>query len=74
MPEAYAIALRKFPERVAAIAAKTFAVKGADAFDEGKGLADDQAISMIIDLLFELDPKLIERNQNKSLARLRRAS
>lgn len=72
MPEQHAIALAKLPERVAAIVGKTFSVIGSDAFD--RGLADDQAIAMIKDLLDELDEGIIERNQNKSLARLRRVS
>lgn len=74
MPEQHAVAIAKFPERVAAIIGKTFAVIGPDAFDERKGLSDDQAVSMIADLLHDLDPGLIERNQNKRLATLRRAS
>jgi hypothetical protein len=70
--EERAVALSRFPERVAAVVGKTFSVMGADAFD--RGLADDQAIAMIKHLLDEIDPNLIERNKNKSLSRLKRAS
>jgi hypothetical protein len=73
MPEQEAIALAKFPERVAAIVGKTFVCIGSDAY-EGKGLTDDQAISMIKDLLDELDEGIVERNMKKSITRLRRVS
>lgn len=55
--------LLKFPERVAAIVGKTFAVRG----DDYK-LADDEALMRIRDLLEELDPKILERNKNKRLS------
>ena len=54
----------KFPERVAAIVGKTYAVMG----DDFK-LADDEALTRIRDLLDELDPTLIRRNQKKRLSR-----
>ena len=72
MAEEHAISVGKFPERVAAVVGKTFLVMGADAFT--KGLTDDEAIALIKDLLQEVDPSLIERNKNKSLSRLKRAS
>lgn len=56
----------KFPDRVAAILAKSVAVKG-DAFE----LDDAEALIMILDIINELDPTLIERNKDKRLARLR---
>lgn len=54
----------KFPERVAAIVGKTFAVEG----DDFK-LEDDVALTRIRDLLNELDPTLIPRNRKKKLSR-----
>ena len=54
----------KFPERVAAIVGKTWAVMG----DDFK-LSDDEALSRIRDLCNELDEKLIERNRKKRLSR-----
>lgn len=54
--------LMKFPERVAAIVGKTYAVMG----DDFK-LEDDIALAMIRDKLEELDPTLIQRNKNKRL-------
>jgi hypothetical protein len=54
----------KFPERVAAIVGKTYAVMG----DDFK-LADDEALTRIRDLLEELDPTLIARNKKKRLSR-----
>jgi DNA-directed RNA polymerase subunit RPC12/RpoP len=72
MPEDHAVLVAKFPERVAAIVGKTFEVIGADAF--GRGLADDEALALIRNLLNEIDPDLIERNKHKSLSRLKRAS
>lgn len=53
----------KFPERVAAIVAKTFAVRGDD-----YSLSDDEALVRIKDLLEELDPEIIARNKNKRLS------
>jgi hypothetical protein len=75
MPEDYAIALAKFPDRVAAIVGKTFVVRGSDAFDEtklakGEVLSDDEALAKLKDLLDELNPTLIERNKKKSLKSL----
>ena len=72
LAEEYAVKASLFPERVARVVGKTFSVIGSDAFD--RGLADDQAIAMIKDLLDEMDQHLIERNKNKSIARLKRAS
>lgn len=54
----------KFPERVAAVVGKTYAVMG----DDFK-LADDEALTRIRDLLDELDATLIERNKKKRLSR-----
>lgn len=56
--------LIKFPERVAAVIGKTYAVRGDDFT-----LTDDEANTRIRDLLDELDNKLIERNKNKRLSR-----
>lgn len=66
MAEEYAVKLARFPDRVAAIVGKTFTVMGADALE--RGIADDQALGMIRDLLNELDPTLIDRNKKKRLA------
>jgi hypothetical protein len=57
--------LIRFPERVAAILGKTYAVMG----DDFK-LADDEALTRIRDLLEELDPTLIDRNKRKRLSRI----
>ena len=54
----------KFPERVAAIVGKTYAVRG----DDFK-LSDDEALTRIRDLLEELDERIIVRNKNKRLSR-----
>lgn len=54
----------KFPERVAAILGKTYAVMGDDA-----KMSDDEALTRIRDLLDELDETLIERNKKKRLSR-----
>lgn len=59
-----AIDYMKFPERVAAILGKTYAVRG----DDFK-LSDDEALARVRDLLDELDDSLIERNKNKRLSR-----
>lgn len=64
LPEEHAVRLSKLPERIAAIIGKTYAERG-DACE----LADDEAVGMIRDLLFELDPEIIERNKNKRLSR-----
>lgn len=63
--KAQAASFLKFPERVAAIVGKTYAVKGDD-FQ----LSDDEALTRIRDLLDELDPTLIARNKNKRLSRI----
>lgn len=55
----------RFPERVAAIVGKTYAVKGDDA-----DLSDDEAMTRIRDLLDEMDETLIERNKRKRLSRI----
>jgi len=65
----YATRLAKLPDRLAAILAKSVAVKG-DAFD----LDDAEALIMILDIINELDPTLIERNKDKRLSRTRRSS
>jgi hypothetical protein len=62
MPEEYAVKVAKLPDRIAAIAGKTYA-----RMQDGYKLADDEALGMICDLLDELDPMLIERNQHKRL-------
>lgn len=54
----------KFPERVAAIVGKTYAVMG-----DGFKLPDDEALTRIRDLLDELDETLVERNKKKRLSR-----
>lgn len=54
----------KFPERVAAIVGKTYAVRG----DDFK-LSDDEALTRIRDLLDELDDQIIARNKQKRLSR-----
>lgn len=63
-PKEYAAWLQKFPDRAAAIVAKTYAVMG-DAFE----LEDDVALVNIMDLLNAGDDTLIARNANKKLAR-----
>ena len=55
--------LLKFPERVAAIVGKTYAVMG----DDYK-LNDDEALARIRDKLDELDPTLIPKNKKKRLS------
>jgi hypothetical protein len=65
----YATILAKLPHRIAAVLAKSVAVKG-DAFE----LDDAEALVMILDIINELDPTLIERNANKRLARSKRPS
>lgn len=71
-PSKYAAWLQKFPDRVAAIVAKTYAEMGDDAF--AHGVPDDVALVMIRDLLNEGDDTLISRNANKRLARPRQSS
>ncbi|SRR6266567_4864390 len=71
-PKEYAAWLQKFPDRVAAIVAKTYAVKGDEAFKHG--VPDDVALVQIMDLLNEGDDTLIPRNANKRLTRSRRPS
>jgi hypothetical protein len=66
LAEEYAVQLAKLPERIAAIIGKTYAVQ-----QDAATLPDDEAISRINDLLYELDPQLIERNKNKKLMRKR---
>lgn len=68
-PADYATKVAKFPDRVAAIISKTYAVMG-----DGAQIADDQANMMIRDLCDELDETLIERNKNKRLSRSQRNS
>jgi hypothetical protein len=58
------LGILKFPERVAAIVGKTYAVMG----DDFK-LADDEANMMIRDLLEEYDEGIIRRNKNKRLSK-----
>lgn len=56
--------LMKFPERIAAIVGKTYSIRG----DDWK-MSNDEALTRIRDLLDEIDPTLIKRNQNKRLSR-----
>lgn len=58
------IDLIRFPERVAAILGKTYAVRG-----DSATMADDEALTRIRDWLDELDETLVERNKNKRLSR-----
>lgn len=62
--EDQATKLVKLPDRIAAIVAKTYAVMG-----DASEMFDDEALIRIRDLLEEVDPKIIERNQGKRLAR-----
>ena len=66
MPDAheYATKLAKLPARIAAIVGKTYTVQG-----DGAVMADDQALSMIRDILEDLDPEVIGRNKDKRMAR-----
>lgn len=64
LPEELAVLMRKFPDRVAAIIGKTFAVMG-----DSAQLTDDEAISRIRDLLLDLDEGIIDRNKHKRLNR-----
>jgi len=64
MAEEYAVRLAKFPDRVSAIVGKTFAECGDD-----HTITDDDALSLIRDLILDLDPSLIERNKRKKLVR-----
>jgi hypothetical protein len=63
-PDDYAAKVAKLPDRVAAIVGKTYAEIG-----DAATLADDTALMMIRDLLFEIDDTLIERNKGKRLSR-----
>lgn len=67
--ETRATKLAKLPDRVAAIVAKTYAVMGDEAFS--KGIQDDTALVMIMDLINDYDDTLISRNAKKRLARSR---
>lgn len=67
-PHEFAAKLAKLPDRIAAIVGKTFTVQG-----DGASVADDEALSMIRDLLEEVDDQIIERNKDKRLARGRRS-
>ena len=62
-PKEYAAWLQRFPDRVAAIVAKTYAIKG-----DAAELDDSVALVRIMDLLNAGDSTLIERNANKKLA------
>ena len=61
----HSVQLLKFPERVAAILGKTYAVRG----DDFK-LSDDEALTRIRDLCDEMDDALIARNKDKRLSRI----
>lgn len=63
-PQEYATKLAKGYDRIAAIIGKTVAVKG-DAFE----LDDAVALVMVMDILNEIDPTLVERNKDKKLSR-----
>jgi hypothetical protein len=63
LAEDYAKKLARFPDRVAAIVGKTYAVMG-----DSAPLADDEANMRIVDLCNELDETLIDRNKNKRLS------
>ena len=63
-PKEYAAQLQRLPDRIAAIVAKTAAVKG-DAWE----MDDFEALVRIQDLINALDHTLIERNANKKLTR-----
>jgi hypothetical protein len=63
LAEDYAKKLARFPDRVAAIVSKTYAVRGDAAL-----LADDEANMRIVDLCNELDETLIDRNKDKRLS------
>jgi hypothetical protein len=71
-PQEYATKLAKLPDRIAAIVAKTYAVKGDAAIADG--VTDDEALVRIMDLINDLDPTLIERNAKTMLARPQRPS
>lgn len=62
--EEYAAKLAKLPDRVAVIIGKTYSEIG-DEFE----VSDDTAVGMIRDLLYDIDPSLIEQNKNKKLSR-----
>lgn len=64
MADEMARKMAKLADRVAAIVGKTYAVKG-----DGFELADNRALALIRDLLDEIDPKIIDRNQHKRLSR-----
>jgi hypothetical protein len=68
-PKEYAKWLQTFPDRVAAIVGKTYAVMG-DAYE----VVEDEALVMIMDLLNAGDDTLIPRNAEKKLARPRKSS
>jgi len=65
--EQQAVKLAKGYDRIAAVVAKTYAVQG-DAALSG-GLTDDEALILIMDVLNDIDPTLIERNAKKKLSR-----
>lgn len=67
LPEEEAVKVLRLPERIAAIVGKTFAEMG-----DGAELSDDEALGRIRDLLFDIDPNIIERNKRKRLARSNR--
>jgi hypothetical protein len=64
-----AVKIAKGYDRIAAVLAKTVAHQG-DAFE----LDDNEALILIMDVLNDIDPTLIERNAKKKLARPRRSS
>lgn len=63
-PKEYAIKLAKLPDRIAAILGKTVAVRGDDFT-----MADDEALTRILDELNAFDDTVIDRNKDKRLAR-----
>lgn len=63
-PEEYAAKYVKFLDIVAAIIGKTYAEQG-----DAATLADDEALMMVRDEIFEIDDTAIARNKNKRLSR-----
>lgn len=64
LAEELAVKIAKLPDRVATIIGKSGAELGDAAL-----LADDTALMKIRDLLLEINPKIVEQNKNKRLAK-----
>lgn len=60
----YAAKVLKFPDRVAAVVGKTYAVRG-----DAEEISSAEAVVRIVDMLNEIDETLIERNKDKRLQR-----